>query len=136
VVGGLGNRTLRDSQSEYAAMNMLDLTKHHMDAASVLSWLLNRWETHPNAMLLVITEADDGAALINRVRVRLSNARKTLKEQGVTAQQEFTILSTQFHWTTPRDGDFCAVCFTKKVRMSHRMRMAVHDLFKEMEDGF
>lgn len=57
---------------------------------------------------MLITGKGDGEALNNRLRVKLSTARRSLKDQGILSYQHFGMESTVIPWTledgTERDA--------------------------------
>lgn len=111
-------------------MLTLDITKHPCNAASVLVWILGVWDESPNAPALVVTHAGDGKALINRVRVRLSNARKALEKQGFK-QNEFTVRTEITPWADWEGKPLEAVTFTRKVGLTHKISEAMKDMTLE-----
>lgn len=111
-------------------MLTLDITKHPCNAASVLAWILGVWSESPEAPALVVTHAGDGKALVNRVRVRLSNARKAMEKQGVN-YHEFTMNTDIIPWANWEGKPFEAVTFTRKVGLTHKISEALKDMTLE-----
>ena len=107
-------------------MRILNITTHPCNAASVLGWMLYKWELNPNEPLLIVTMAGDGKDLVNRVRVRLSNARKTLKKSNVPAT-EFTIRAAVNRWGQDENTIHEAVTFEREVGLRHRLSELIKD---------
>jgi len=98
---------------------ILDITRHPYDSASILDWAIGIWDRFPQCNLLIITNRGDGAALDNRLRVKLSGMRKQLKHQKAIGVKQFGIHTTFIKWDvgdgTRRDG----VCLRRMIEGRH-----------------
>lgn len=115
-------------------MKTLDINLHPCNAASILSWLLMVWADDESAKPLVITTEGDGKALINRVRVKMTNARKALRKHGASTD-EFGMTTRVIPWTYANGEKHEAVCFEKEIRLVHRISMILQDTKLEKVDG-
>lgn len=88
--------------------------------------MLYKWSLNPNQPLLVVTLDGDGKDLVNRVRVRLSNARKNLKRQNIAAT-EFTIKTSVNRWGEDEATIHEAVTFEREVGIRHRLSELIND---------
>lgn len=80
--------------------------------------MLRRWTESPTASLVIITTPDDAEPLVKRMRVRLSEIRKTMK--GVEGFTQFGFLSTIFDWD---DGEIKsrAIALERRVYGRHNI---------------
>lgn len=100
-------------------MDILNTVQHPYDSSSVLNWVLWRWQEDPYAHLLLITKRGEAVSLNNKIRVKLSNARATLKHNG-TAMRQFGMESTIIDWTLLDGTTLEALCLSRVVMARHR----------------
>ncbi len=115
------------------APNIIDITKHPYDPASILEWALDIWELHPTQALLIITQKGDGAALDNRLRVKLSLVRSRMRNQHGEGTRRFSIASEVIRWAKDARGEQAceALCLQYMIRSSHVASDALDALFSE-----
>lgn len=100
--------------------HVMNLTRHPIDALSLLNMMLERWEHDQSETIVLLTEIGDGAALVNRLRVRMSIVRKSIKEDGERLHI-FRLNTHVLPWTeldnTKYDGIICTKTRTAKFQM-------------------
>lgn len=96
--------------------NLLNTALHPFDATSILNWLIERWQEDHDRELIVITFAGDGKNLIGRVRVRLSDVRNSILNDGLKFE-EFGIKTTPMKW-----DELDAVAFVRVKNASHHVK--------------
>lgn len=101
-------------------MRMLDIARHAHDSMSILNWMLAEWTESPNEVLVIITEEDDVAKLDNRIRVRLSEARKMLKNSK-RPFKKFGFESQAIPWTDHSKYKFGALILRRIVHVRHNI---------------
>lgn len=106
---------------------ILDITRHPCDASSILTWLVAMWDHMPNEPLLVVTHDNDGTLLVNRVRVKLSQARRRLKVAGVKRRKEFGLSAQVRDWMNAELEEQDAVLFTRRVTRLHQLSEMIQD---------
>lgn len=108
---------------------VLDTTKHPFDPASILDWALTQWDEDGRAGLVIITSKGDGDAMDGRIRVKLSLARKKLRDAKATGMKEFGIESQIIPWTLADGTELEALCITRKLHARHTMMEAFDSIF-------
>jgi len=91
----------------------LDIRRHPFDSTGVLNWMLEQWEIKPEQTLLILTGLDDGEALDNRIRVRLTKARKSVMRSGAKIER-FGFRTARIRWTE-LNGSSCSALFMHRV---------------------
>lgn len=97
-----------------------NLLEHPMDATSLLMWILDEWDRDPRASLVIVCRGGQGKDVLNRVRVRLSKIRKSLKDREIRDVKQFGIDASIIPWSL-EDGYECdAVTLERTVEQRHR----------------
>lgn len=110
---------------------ILDITKHSYDPASILDWMLEVWETEPGVDLMLITAQGDGAALDNRIRVKLSQVRRELKYAKVAGVQQFGLETSIIGWTHLDGTEREALTVHRKKTIRHTAMEAFDQIMGE-----
>lgn len=109
-------------------MQSLDLTRHPFDANSVLNWMIREWKKSPQEPLVILTAKDDGDALDNRLRVKLSTARTAIKQRMAYSEMiQFGFTSVVVPWTLEDNTELEALCLTRVVFQRHVYATAFAD---------
>ena len=109
--------------------SQIDIRRHPLDASSLVTWMLAAWAIEPDQTLLILTADGDGEALDNRIRVRLTKARKSVERQGAKSNR-FGFHSTCIKWTE-LTGDTCEALFLHRVvTRKHLFGMIIDDDMK------
>lgn len=114
---------------------ILDTTRHSYDMAAILTWMLEIWDVHPNWDLLILTHKQDGSALDNRLRVKLSTIRKELKQKKVSGMKQFGFDSQVMAWTLEDGTEREALVVQYKKTKRHSMRESFAEVFGDLNDG-
>lgn len=101
-------------------MRTLNIAKHPHDALSILNWMLAEWTQSPQEVLIVITDLDDVENLDNRIRVRLSGARRMLKDAKRPFKQ-FGFESHPLPWTDDDQRTYGALILRRIVHVRHNI---------------
>lgn len=99
--------------------------QHPYDSSMLIDWMLETWLAIPNETLVIITFPEDGLNTINRLRVKLSIARKALKVQHVTAIRRFGIRTSVIPWTMEDGTQLEAVIMNQLIERRHVMQTAL-----------
>jgi len=113
---------------------IVDLNRHPWDTASILDWMLSVWDDEPQWHLLVITSKGDGAALDNRLRVKLSHVRRELKHRKISGIKQFGFESNVIAWTTLDGIELEALCLRRTFQIRHAMGEAIEDLAAQLRN--
>lgn len=111
--------------------SILDTVRHPIDANAVLEWAMMLWDESPTTDLIVITNLGDAAVMDNRLRVKLSTVRKTLKYAKAYQIKRFGFTSTYFAWTLENGEEREALCLSRKVLDKHTMLEAFDSILGE-----
>lgn len=101
-------------------MKTLDIARHAHDSMSILNWMLAEWTESPKEVLIIITTLDDVENLDNRIRVRLSEARKMLKNSK-RPFKKFGFESEKMPWTDDNGKKFGALILRRIVHVRHNI---------------
>lgn len=101
-------------------MRKLDIARHPHDSMSILNWMLAEWSDSPREVLIVITTVDDVENLDNRIRVRLSEARKMLKS-AKRPFKKFGFESESIPWTDDSGRKFGALILRRIIHVRHNI---------------
>ena len=101
-------------------MRILDIARHAHDSMSILNWMLAEWAESPQEVLIVITTLEDVEHLDNRIRVRLSEARRMLRNSK-RPFKKFGFESESIPWTDNDGKKFGALILRRIVHVRHHV---------------
>ena len=118
-------------------MTILDTTLHPYDTESILDWVLLEWQMNPRANLHILVEKGEGPSMDNKLRVKLSKIRASLKRQRVTGVQQFGINSVFLPWTRLDGVELDSITLHRVVHMRHTFTTAFENvgLFEDSPNG-
>ena len=92
-------------------------------------WIIETWDKDSSLPLLIICRKGEADNVVNRIRVRLSKVRKTLKNLDERNVKQFGFTSTKFDWTLD-DGSECeAVALEYVFERRHNFKQIASGIF-------
>lgn len=101
--------------------NFVNATLHPIESNGLVEWMLWRWQLDPTIRLIIILPSNDGALMINRMRVILSKTRAQMRRDGIKDIQQFGISSHVGRWTDESGASYDVLYINRFVERRHTM---------------